>query len=152
MPYVKVKRGQHYLMVSTRRPDGTRGARLLAYLGRHRTIEAAMDDLTEKYEARRVEARVQARMAAAARRSFLKLNWVPARPWATEYVNDMPVIFHAQWMPGAYAAQVRAYWHAVDERGIAEDAAEKLKGRLLKLKQVAGDLERSAGTIPGVTF
>ena len=143
MPYVKVKRGQHYLMVSTRRPDGTRGARLLAYLGRHRTIEAAMDDLTEKYEAQRAVAQAQARKAAAARRAFLKLKWVPARPWATEYVNDMPVIFHAQWMPGAYAAQVRAYWHAVDERGIAEEAAEKLKGRLLKLKQVAEDLQRA---------
>ncbi len=143
MPYVKVKRGQHYLMVSTRRPDGTRGARLVAYLGRHRTIEAAVEDLTGKYEARRVEAWVQARKAAAARRAFLKLNWVPARPWATEYVNDMPVIFHAQWMPGAYAAQVRAYWHAVDERGIAEEAAEKLKTRLDKLRSAAADLERA---------
>ncbi len=143
MPYVKVKRGQHYLMVSTRRPDGTRGARLVAYLGRHRTIEAAMDDLTEKYEAEREQARIMAGRAAAARRAFLKLKWVPTRPWATEYVNDMPVIFHAQWMPGAYAAQVRAYWHAVDERGIAEEAAEKLKTRLDKLRSAAADLERA---------
>ncbi len=138
MPYVKVKRGQHYLMVSTRRPDGTRGARLVAYLGRHRTVAAAAEDLTEKYEAEREQARVMAGRAAAARRAFLKLNWIPARPWATEFVNDMPVIFHAQWMPGAYAAQVRAYWHAVDARGIAEEAAAKLKTRLAKLRGGGG--------------
>ncbi len=148
MPYLKRKRGQNYLMMSTRRPDGTRGAKLLAYLGRHRTIAAAAADLTEKYEAQRAEAQAQARMAAAARRSFLKLNWIPARPWATEYVNDMPVIFQAQWMPGAYAAPVRAYWHAVDERGIAEDAAEKLRARLDKLRAVAVDLERAGAGAP----
>ncbi len=55
----------------------------------------------------------------------------------------MPVPFHAQHMPSAYSTPVLGYWEATSDRRIAEEAAEKLKARLDKLRAVAADLERA---------
>ena len=143
MPYVKRKDGKNYLIQSIRRPDGKRGQRHLAYLGQARSVEEAIADLTQKYEIQRKLVRQLARKAAAAKATFQALDWKPPRPWAVKWVDGMPVPVHAQWMASAYSTPVLGYWEATSDRRIAEEAAEKLKARLDKLRRVAADLGRA---------
>ncbi len=141
MPYVKRKDGKNYLIQSIRRPDGKRGQRHLAYLGQARSLEEAIADLTEKFEIQRSLVRTLARRASKAKAIFKALNWKSPRPWAVKWVDGMPVPFHAQWMASAYSTPVLEYWEATSDRRIAEEAAEKLKARLDKLRAVVADLQ-----------
>ncbi len=143
MPYVKRKDGKNYLIQSIRRPDGRRGQRMLAYLGQARSLDERIADLTELHAVQVKLAQVLARKVAKAKAEFTALKWEPCRPWAVKWVDGMPVPFHAQHMPSAYSTPVLGYWEATSDRRIAEEAADKLKARLDKLRSVAGDLERA---------
>ncbi len=130
--FIRVRDGRRYLIETTKGHQ-----KLRAYLGTHRSLPAAINALAEQLATQQALAATMDKRARDAARKYRAI-WKPSDDDA-----DMPGRGSACYVPSGPRAALLDYWDSRHDADQARKRAAKLKGRLLKLKQVAEDLERA---------
>ncbi len=128
--FIRVRDGRRYLI------ETIMGRQMiLAYLGDYRTLPEAITGLAEQLAIQQALAATMDRRARDAARNYRAI-------WKASD-DDMPGRGSACYVPSGPRAALLDFWDSRHDADQARKRAAKLKGRLLKLKQVAEDLERA---------
>ncbi len=128
--FIRVRDGRRYL-IETIMGRQT----ILAYLGDYRSLPEAVTGVAEKLATQEALAATMDKRARAAARKYRDL-WKP-------HDEEMPQRGSACNVPIGPRKALLDYWDSRHDADQARKRAAKLEGRLLKLKQVAEDLERA---------